>query len=79
MTNSSLMPYQNGLSPEQVALKFGVKRATVYAWISRGELRANKVGFRRYITQAQIQAFTIRRSTGETVDMTYSNGPIGRH
>lgn len=76
MNNKTFTPFELGLSPEQVANKLGVKRATVYAWISRGELRANKVGIRRYVTQAQIDAFASQRATGEIVDMTYAYGPV---
>jgi excisionase family DNA binding protein len=70
------MPLELGLSPEQVAIKFGVKRATVYAWISRGELRANKTGSRRYVTEAQLAAFAAQRSGNEYIDMTYAKGPV---
>jgi excisionase family DNA binding protein len=65
-----------GLTPAQLARKLGVKRSTVYAWISRGEMRANKVGSSRFITQQQLDDFYLQRSTGEYVDMTYANGPV---
>jgi hypothetical protein len=65
-----------GLTPEQLARKLGVKRSTIYAWISRGEIRANKVGSSRFITQQQLDDFYLKRTTGEYVDMTYANGPV---
>ena len=67
-----------GFTPEQTAIKLGVKRSTVYAWISRGEMSANKVGSHRYITQRQIDDFYSKRALGEYVDMTYANGPVKR-
>jgi len=76
MEEKVFTPIQAGLTPEQVANKLGVKRSTVYAWISRGEMRANKVGYQRLITQQQIEDFFLRRRTGEYVDMTYANGPV---
>lgn len=76
MDSRIFTPYESGLTPEQVATKLGVKRATVYAWISRGELRANKVGTRRYVTQAQMDAFALQRTSGEVIDMTYAYGPV---
>jgi len=63
-------------TPEEVGRKLGVKRSTVYAWLSRGEMRANKVGANRYITQNQINEFFSKRATGDYVDMTYANGPV---
>lgn len=68
-----------GLTPEQLARKLGVKRSTIYAWISRGELRANKVGSSRFITPKQLEEFYLKRATGEYVDMTYANGPVKYH
>ena len=65
-----------GFTPEQLAQKLGVKRSTIYAWISRGEIRANKVGSSRFITPQQLDDFYFRRTTGEYVDMTYANGPV---
>jgi len=65
-----------GLTPQQLAQKLGVKRSTVYAWISRGELHANKLGSSRFITTQQLDEFYLRRTTGEYVDMTYANGPV---
>lgn len=67
---------QVSFTPSEVALKLGVTPSTVYAWISRGEMRANKVGHKRYVTQQQINEFFLRRKTGEYVDYTYANGPV---
>jgi excisionase family DNA binding protein len=65
-----------GLTPKQVAKQLGVTESTIYSWISRGYMRANKVGRNRFISQSQIQDFYLQRKTGEYVDMTYANGPI---
>ena len=50
----------------------GVKPSTVYAWLSRKELRGNKVGRNRFITQQQLKEFSDYRATGEYVDYTYA-------
>jgi hypothetical protein len=50
----------------------GVKTSTVYAWLSRKELRGNKVGRKRFITQQQLKEFSDYRATGEYVDCTYA-------
>jgi excisionase family DNA binding protein len=63
-------------TPTQVAQMLGVKTSTVYAWLSRNEMQANKVGHNRYITQQQIKEFFLRRKTGEYVDYTYAYGPV---
>ncbi len=67
---------QVSYTPSEVALKLGVTPSTVYAWISRREMRANKVGHKRFVTQQQINEFFLRRKTGEYVDYTYANGPV---
>jgi excisionase family DNA binding protein len=76
-----MMSYQPHLtplsfSPAQVGQMLGVKTSTVYAWLSRNEMQANKVGHNRYITQQQIKEFYLRRKTGEYVDYTYAYGPV---
>jgi excisionase family DNA binding protein len=76
-----MMSYQPHLTPPsftpvQVAQMLGVKTSTVYAWLSRNEMQANKVGHNRYITQQQIKEFYLRRKTGEYVDYTYAYGPV---
>ena len=63
-------------TPAQVAQMLGVKTSTVYAWLSRNEMQANKVGHYRYITQQQIKEFYLRRKTGEYIDYTYAYGPV---
>jgi excisionase family DNA binding protein len=50
----------------------GVKLSTVYAWLSRKELRGSKVGHRRYITKQQLKEFNEQRRTGEYTDYTYA-------
>ena len=65
-----------GLTPKQVAKQLGVTESTIYSWISRGYMRANKVGRKRFISQRQIADFYLQRQTGEYVDMTYANGPV---
>ncbi len=65
-----------GMTPKQVAKQLGVTESTIYSWISRGYLRANKVGRNRFISQRQIADFYLHRNTGEYVDMTYGNGPV---
>lgn len=78
--NQSIPPYlQKSYTPAQVAQKLGVVPATVYAWISRGEMRANKVGHKRLITEQQISEFYRQRKTGEYVDHTYANGPVSNY
>ena len=74
-TDDSYIPVP-GLTPKQVAKQLGVTESTIYSWISRGYMRANKVGRKRFISQRQIADFFLQRQTGEYVDMTYANGPI---
>lgn len=66
----------NSLTPLEVAKVLGVKPSTVYAWLSRKEIRGHKVGHKRFITQQQLREFSEYRATGEYVDYTYANGPI---
>ena len=63
-------------TPNEVAQMLGVKTSTVHAWLSRKEMRAIKVGHRRYITLQNIKEFREKRQTGEYVDYTYANGPV---
>jgi excisionase family DNA binding protein len=51
----------------------GVKQSTIYAWISRKELSASKVGRNRFITQRQINEFLEIRESSECIDRTYPN------
>ena len=72
---------QASYTPAQVAHMLGVKTSTVHAWLSRSEMRGNKVGHHRFITPQQITEFYSRRKDGKTgdyVDYTYANGPV-RH
>jgi excisionase family DNA binding protein len=63
-------------TPGEVAAMFGVKTKTVYAWLSRGEMRGNKNGYFRFITIPQIQEFIRNRRDPDKIDMTYANGPV---
>jgi excisionase family DNA binding protein len=63
-------------SPTEVGMMLGVKTSTVYAWISRRELRALKVGHSRLISLQHIKEFIEFRRTREFIDYTYTNGPI---
>ncbi len=65
---------QTSFTPSQVAQMLGVRPSTVYAWLSRKELKSNKVGRNRFITHQQIRDFYNQRKTGEYIDMTYANG-----
>ena len=67
-----------GFTINEVAVKCGVKPVTVRAWICRKEMRAMKVGYRRYVTPQQLREFQEFRSSGEYVDMTYAYGPVKR-
>jgi len=67
-----------GFTINEVAVKCGVKPVTVRAWICRKEMRAMKVGHRRYVTPQQLREFQEFRSSGEYVDMTYAYGPVRR-
>jgi len=65
-----------GYTPAQVAVMLGVKTSTVHAWLSRKEMRALKVGHRRFISMQHIKEFHEQRKTGEFIDYTYANGPV---
>jgi excisionase family DNA binding protein len=69
---------QDHYTPAEVATMLGVKTSTVHAWLSRKEMRAVKVGHRRFISPQQIKEFYEQRKTGEYVDHTYANGPVRR-
>jgi len=62
----------NSYTPEEVAKMCGVKTSTVYAWISRREITAIKVGRRRYITEESIRDMYAYRRGTEYVDYRYS-------
>ena len=77
--NLQTIPQQISYTPAQVAQMLGVKTSTVHAWLSRSEMRGNKVGHHRFITPQQITEFYSRRNggkTGDYVDYTYANGPV---
>jgi excisionase family DNA binding protein len=58
-------------TPTQVAKICGVKPSTVYAWISRKEISAFKIGANRYISLRQIQDFYLNRGNPHYVDRRY--------
>ena len=69
-------------SPKEVARLLGVEQSTVYAWISRGDMRSLKVGHRRSISPDNIREFHEKRRNGEYMDLTYAKGPamnVGYH
>ena len=77
--NYKNIPQQISYTPAQVAKMLGVKTSTVHAWLSREEMRGNKVGHSRFITPQQISEFHSRRSgskNGDYIDYTYANGPV---
>jgi len=78
MLQISQTPNMNSYTPAEVAMMLGVKTSTVHAWLSRKEMRAVKVGHRRFISPQQIKDFYQQRQTGEYVDHTYANGPVRR-
>lgn len=51
------VPQQLALSPEQAATALGLGRTTVYALIQGGQLRSVRVGRRRIVPVAAIEAF----------------------
>ena len=63
---------QASYTPTELARVLGVKTSTIYAWLLRGEMRGNKVGARRFITQQQVKEFYEYRSTGEYTDYAYA-------
>jgi excisionase family DNA binding protein len=52
------------LTPDQAAELLQVKTSTVYAWISRGELQANRTGYSRSVTKEQLRRFISNRKSG---------------
>jgi excisionase family DNA binding protein len=59
-------------SPKQVGQMLSVETSTVYAWISRGELNALRVGRRRFISPQELRRFLDSRKTHEHIDYTYA-------
>lgn len=66
------MENQISFTPKEVSVMFGVKPATVYAWMSRKELKANKVGKNRAISQRQLKEFHEQREKGDFIDRSYA-------
>lgn len=69
--NSPLITY----TPNEVAKILGLKVSSVFALLSRGELKAYHVGRRRVITEQQLKTFQDSRKRNVEVDMTYACGP----
>jgi excisionase family DNA binding protein len=59
----------------EVADILGLKVSSVFALLSRGELKAYHVGRRRVITDQQLKTFQDSRMRNVEVDMTYACGP----
>jgi len=59
----------------QVAEILGLKVATVFALLSRGELKGYHVGRRRLISAQQLKEFQESRRRNVEIDMTYACGP----
>ncbi len=62
-------------TPSQVAEILGLKVSSVFALLSRGELKAYHVGRRRVITEQQLKTFQDSRKRNVEIDMTYACGP----
>ncbi len=63
-------PFEHSYTPKQIAEICGVKTSTVYAWISRNELKAHRFGRNRRINQFQLSDFLSHRSLEVVIDMT---------
>ena len=59
-------------SPKEVANMCGVKVGTVYAWISRKELRSYKIGPSRLVPADALAQMYSARKNGEFIDYTYA-------
>jgi excisionase family DNA binding protein len=53
----------------------GLKVSSIFALLSKGELKAYHVGRRRVITEEQLRTFQESRKRRVEVDMTYACGP----
>ena len=63
---------QTTYTPKEIASMVGVEPSTVYSWLSRGELRALKVGRNRLIKMEHLKEFYEYRRTGDFIDYTYA-------
>ncbi len=66
----TMSPSELSYTPKQIAEICGVKPSTVYAWISRNELKAYRFGRNRRINQFQLAEFLSQRSLQVVIDMT---------
>jgi excisionase family DNA binding protein len=71
----SQTPDMKVFTPAQIAEILGLKVSSVFALLSRGELKAYHVGRRRVITEQQLKTFQDSRKRNVEVDMTYACGP----
>jgi excisionase family DNA binding protein len=62
-------------TPSEVAEILSLKVSSVFALLSRGELKAYHIGRRRVITEQQLRTFQESRKRRVEVDMTYACGP----
>lgn len=66
---------QRTYTTTEVAEILGLKVSSVFALLSRGELKAYHVGRRRVITEQQLKTFQDSRKRNVEIDMTYACGP----
>jgi excisionase family DNA binding protein len=66
-------------TPSEVANALGVKVSTVYAWISRKELLANRRGRNREISDLQLASFLTTRRFNVVIDLTERKRPPYYH
>jgi len=66
---------QRTYTTTEVAEILGIKVSSVFALLSRGELKAYHVGRRRVITEQQLKTFQELRKRRIEVDMSYACGP----
>ena len=66
---------QTTYTTTEVAEILGLKVSSVFALLSRGELKAYHIGRRRVITEQQLKTFQDSRKRNVEVDMTYACGP----
>lgn len=61
---------RNTFTPSQIADMLGMKTSSIYALISRKYLSANRVGRKRYISQAQLDQYLLTRGYDVIIDYT---------
>jgi len=58
------------MTAQEVADYLGLRRATIYSLVSRGEIDSHKYGRSRRFTIAQVNDYVLRSRVVEIVDMT---------